>query len=283
MAAREEGFVSQAAILQLCAPAELPGVTLFRADRIRQKFSRHAHEEYALGVITGGVLGFDYRGESLLAGRGEVNLVVPGEAHTGHPALGEDWSYRMFYIQPAVLREVAGSLPFFKSGVIQDRALAASVLSLHNDLTACGVQPLETQSRWIALLAQWIRTHGEKRQAAERMARHTPNVERVREFLDDCWDRKPALNELAQLAGIDAYQLIRAFTRRYGLPPHAYLIQCQVREAKRLLDEGTPLVDVAAAACFADQSHLNRHFKRIWGLTPGHYRNFVQDSRTARR
>src|SRR3954453_17490265 len=105
---------------RLWRPIGLDGGTLFRANGIRQKFARHTHEDYAVGVITQGALGFDYRGERMIAGQGEINLVVPGEAHTGHPALGSDWSYRMLYVEPARMREIAqqcglhaGALPFF--------------------------------------------------------------------------------------------------------------------------------------------------------------------------
>jgi AraC-like DNA-binding protein len=259
-------------------------VTLFHAEQFQQRFSRHSHDEYALGVITRGVLGFNYLGEHHLAGAGEVNLVVPGEIHTGQPELGEAWSYRMFYLQPALLQDIAresgcdrGALPFFKPGVIKDRTLAATIIGLHQDLDATWVAPLEAQSRLIALLAAWLGRYSEARRAPKRNSHQVPDVGRVREFIDDCWQRKPALNELAAMAGLSPYQLLRAFVRQYGLPPHAYLIQQQVRAARRLLDRGEPIAEVAHACGFTDQSHLHRHFKRIWGVTPGQYRNFVQD------
>src|SRR5437879_4624604 len=144
--------MTKRADLHMWKPVGVSGVTLFRAEHIQQRFTRHSHEEYALGVITGGVLGFDYRGKYHLAGAGEVNLVVPGEAHTGEPALGDEWSYRMFYIQPALMQAVArqaggdnGALPFFHAGVIQDERLAATVIGLHADLDEQGISALEAQ------------------------------------------------------------------------------------------------------------------------------------------
>ena len=276
--------MTKRADLHMWKPVGVSGVTLFRAEHIQQRFTRHSHEEYALGVITGGVLGFDYRGKYHLAGAGEVNLVVPGEAHTGEPALGEDWSYRMFYIQPELMQAVArqagcdnGALPFFRAGVIKDETLAASVIELHTALDEQRVLALEAQSRLIALLAAWIRRHAEDTRAATRVPGRAADIARVRDFLDDCWQQKPALSHLADMAGLSPYHLLRAFMRQYGLPPHAYLIQRQLREARRLLDKGLPIAAVACSCGFADQSHLHRHFKRTWGITPGQYRNFVQE------
>jgi AraC-like DNA-binding protein len=275
--------------LHLWKPAGLAGITMFRAEHFQQRFARHSHDEYALGVITSGVLGFEYRGEYVRAGAGEVNVVVPGEIHTGEPTLGDDWGYRMFYIEPAMMRDVAGQLgrgeehlPFFRAGVIKDALLAATVVGLHLDLDAQRISQLEAQSRLIALLAAWTRRHGEVIRRPLCAPTHAPDVAGVREFLDECWHRKPTLNDLAAIAQLSPYQLLRAFVRSYGLPPHAYLIQRQLREARRQLDAGMSIADVAHACGFADQSHLHRHFKRTWGVTPGQYRNFVQERGRAR-
>jgi AraC-like DNA-binding protein len=280
----EPGIRRRATHLHLWKPQGIAGITMFRAEHFQQRFARHSHEEYALGVITSGVLGFQYRGEYVRAGAGEVNVVVPGEIHTGEPALGDDWGYRMFYIEPALMHDIArqlgrrdGHLPFFRAGVIKDPVLAATIAGLHVDLDAGLASELEAQSRLTTLLAAWIKRHGEAIRRAPLASNHTPDVARVREFLDDCWQRKPALSELAALAQLSPYQLLRAFVRRYGLPPHAYMIQRQLREARRLLDAGSSIADVAHACGFADQSHLHRHFKRTWGVTPGQYRNFVQE------
>ena len=274
--------------LHMWTPDGLPGVTLFRAEHFQQRFARHTHDEYALGVITSGVLGFDYRGAHHLAGRGEINLVVPGEVHTGQPERGDHWSYRMFYLAPSLVAGIAQQAgrgrgdPFFPAGVLRDESLAASVIQLHRDLDARVVDALEAESRLLAVLTTWLQRHGEKQRCVKAGA-HAQTVSRVREFLDDCGSQNPTLTALARLVELSPYQLLRAFMRDYGLPPHAWLIQRRVREARALIDRGVSVVDAAASSGFADQSHLNRHFKRVLGFTPGRYRNFVQEGRTGRQ
>lgn len=284
---RHDSRAARKTQLHLWRPVGLAGVTLFRAENFQQRFARHTHDEYALGVITSGVLGFDYRGASHRAGRGEINVVVPGEVHTGQPERGDHWSYRMFYLQPSLVADIAMQAgrprgePFFPAGVIRDESLAATVMHLHDDLGTARIGALEAQSRLVALLTCWMRRHGEKlRVSAVRTPAH--DVGRVREYLEDCGTRNPTLRELAGLAGLSPFQLLRAFTRQHGLPPHAWLIQRRVREARARLDHGDSVVDAAASSGFADQSHLNRHFKRVLGFTPGRYRNFVQEGRRER-
>jgi len=272
--------------LHLLKPPVLAGVTLLGGEGLRQRFSRHTHEEYAVGVVTSGVLGFQYLGSTHLAGQGEINLVVPDEAHTGHPALGEHWSYRMFYVEPQCVRDVAaqigqpsGGLPFFAAGVLRDPHLANRILSLHVDICGQQLSPLETESRWMSLLVNWLQRHAEQCRNSIPVFRHVRAAERVREIIEDEWERKPTLRELSRAVQLSPFQILRAFARRYGMPPHAYLVQRQLREAKSLLDRGYSVAATACGAGFADQSHLHRHFKRAWGMTPGEYCNFVQESK----
>ena len=125
---------------------------LLHAEHQTQSFPRHTHERYAVGVIEAGALGFHYRGENVVASTGDISLCVPGEAHTGQPAVNEGWTYRMFYVETSWLEtltsEIADkprSLPFFRSGVIADVALARQLRTLHIRLEDAA--DLETRAR----------------------------------------------------------------------------------------------------------------------------------------
>ncbi|MGH8464494.1 MAG: helix-turn-helix transcriptional regulator, partial [Pseudomonas sp.] len=81
------------------------------------------------------------------------------------------------------------------------------------------------------------------------------------------------LAELAALAGMGRYQLIRAFRAATGLTPHAYQLNQRVNLARRWLRGGTPVAEIAYRLGFADQSHFQRVFKAHTGITPGVYRS----------
>jgi len=50
-------------------------------------------------------------------------------------------------------------------------------------------------------------------------------------------------------------------------------MQLRTRRAKGLLRNGMAASDVAHHLGFADQSHLNRHFRSAYGITPGLYQS----------
>jgi len=76
------------------------------------------------------------------------------------------------------------------------------------------------------------------------------------------------LDDIAAAAGLTAFQLIGLFRRTTGLTPHAYLTQLRLGAACRLLRHRTPPAECAAEVGFYDQSALNKHFKRCYGITP---------------
>lgn len=96
-------------------------------------------------------------------------------------------------------------------------------------------------------------------------------VRRVRDYLREGYARRITLKELGRVAGMCRYALARAFTREIGMPPHAYQTHLRVLRAAALIAAGRPLSAVALEVGFSDQSHLNRNFKLVMGLSPGCY------------
>lgn len=104
--------------------------------------------------------------------------------------------------------------------------------------------------------------------------RLTPRqVQRVKEFVRAHLCRDLSLDSLAQQTGFSPYHFARLFRRATGESPHQFVLRQRIEEAQRLLEQARmPLAEVAIATGFAHQSHLTRHFKRQFGVTPSAYR-----------
>jgi AraC-like DNA-binding protein len=89
--------------------------------------------------------------------------------------------------------------------------------------------------------------------------------------IDDDPSSALTLADLAADAGMSRFQLLRGFAHEMGLPPHAYRMQRRVALARQWIARGATLADAAAAAGFADQSHMTRAFVRLLGVTPANY------------
>lgn len=92
----------------------------------------------------------------------------------------------------------------------------------------------------------------------------------ISEYVSERIAEKISLTDLAHLAGLSASQFSLRFRETTGRTPHQFVTLMRVDRARELLVAGerTP-ADVAAQTGFADQSHLTRHLRRVFGVTPG--------------
>ena len=92
---------------------------------------------------------------------------------------------------------------------------------------------------------------------------------KVRDYINARLDQPIRLSELADVLALSSTHFSRLFKQSTGIAPHQYVIRRRVERANFLLRKGDmTLAEVAGAVGFADQSHLDRHFKRIMGVSP---------------
>jgi len=246
-------------------PSHVDGVEVVVADSALA-FGRHTHDDFGIGLIERGAQKSASGRGVVEAGPGDIITVNPGEVHDGKPfdASGRRW--RMLYVEPARLldaaRDVAPGVSFeFTAPVIRDAVLAGRFRALFDAVTMDDALPADTAL--LALAAQLVQPVPRERPAL------VAGVLAARERIDDDPATPLTLADMAAAAGLGRYQFLRAFTRLTGLPPHAYLLQRRVQQARGLVRGGMALADAAMASGFADQSHMTRCFTRSFGLTPG--------------
>ena len=258
--------------------AGVPGVALLRARYVTHRYTRHAHETFTFALIEEGIEEFSYGGTLLRAGPGGVALLNPDMVHTGQAGTPAGWAYRVLYPDPGLVGGVAADLgwqrgtPSFPQTVVYDAGSARLLRAAH--IAAEHGDALASSSLLRAALAGLLRAHARPggRAGAERGPYRSPAAVRtVRDLLAGRLADPPSLDDLARESGMSPFALVRAFRAETGLPPHAYVNHLRVRLARRLLDGGVAPADVAAAAGFADQAHLTRHFKRVVGVPPRAY------------
>jgi AraC family transcriptional regulator len=98
-------------------------------------------------------------------------------------------------------------------------------------------------------------------------------MRRATELLVAHMDGNVALQRVAEECQLSVSHFARAFKETFRRPPHAWLSERRVEKARDLMvNSRLPLADIASRCGFADQSGLNRSFKRIHGLAPGIWR-----------
>lgn len=256
---------------------ELGGIELLDAQYETQNFSRHSHEGYTIGVIERGAQRFYRTGGNHVAPQDSIILVNADEVHTGHSAVEGGWAYKAMYPVPeqfeAISRELGNSgygTPYFPEAVVHDPELASQFRLVFDTLEKSDNRLLRETLVYASLIKLMAR-HGKTPPKPVEMSKAQQQLTLVKTFLDDFPQADVSLEELAKLAGISPFHLVRAFQKQFGFPPHAYQIQARLRYARTLLKAGHSISDTAQECGFHDQSHLHRHFKKAMGITPKQY------------
>ena len=87
-----------------------------------------------------------------------------------------------------------------------------------------------------------------------------------------------SVDELADRHDVSREHLTRSFARRYGTPPHRYLVELRVQEAcQRLRSTADPVKSIAIGLGFRSHANFIRIFKRYNNTSPSLYRERRRD------
>lgn len=249
-----------------------PGVYATRIRSARH-YGRHSHGTFGFGVVDAGAHRSSSGRGTVDAFAGDIVTTNPGETHDGRPLGGPSRTWCTVYLEPAALAAIdpggpAGELAITRP-VLSDPALQRATRSLLRALRAwqqgrCG--ELACEERLVEACGLLLARHTTRR---PRGSDGPLALDAVRQRLAADLLAPPTLAELAALAGASRFQLLRRFAAQYGCTPHAWLLQQRAERVRALVRDGTALADAAAAAGFADQSHMTRVFTRQFGFTPG--------------
>jgi AraC-like DNA-binding protein len=243
---------------------DVPGLAeVLHAHFTDHAYPAHVHGEWTLLLVDAGGVDYTLDGDRQQAVTTRLTVLPPYVSHDGRAASPDGFDKRVLYVDERWLpaSPVGAAV---RSPSLADPGLTRAVAAVHHSLD----DPLEAESR-LALVAERIALHLST--AEPRSRDRDPGLARlVRTRLEA--DDAVTLDALARELGTHPSHLVRVFRREYGLPPHRYVVGRRLDRARRLLLDGLPIADVAAATGFHDQSHLTRHFRALLGTTPGAFR-----------
>ena len=251
------------------------GIDLVRFRDYAHSFPRHSHDFFTIGVFSTGNGRLGYRGQTWLADDGAILAVPPDEVHTAEPRNDRGWTYTAMYpsvdlVQRAFGSEANGGSAFFAAPIVHDADIARELTAVQRSL----LQPtpaLDAEVMLLDALRRLIERHATTDLERSRDASASRAVLVAREYLHAQFAKSVKLAELAAVCDTSPFHLVRSFRDAVGMPPHAYLTQVRSNHARDLILRGVPVSTAAYRCGFADQSHLTRTFKKIFGVTPGAY------------
>jgi AraC family transcriptional regulator len=129
------------------------------------------------------------------------------------------------------------------------------------------LHPLHLRVAGIFLGAQLIRIRS---RAKARLQKSTGlqdfQLKRIQDWINEHISERMEVRELARVASISRSHFARKFKASTGYQPRRYILIQRIHYALGLLQHGgMRMSEIAAAAGFADQSHMSRNLRAFYG------------------
>jgi AraC-like DNA-binding protein len=231
---------------------------------------------YSFSPVDEFVIGTSYEAPFVVSRRRDRHVLLPSHSCVWDPEQGHSgatsaaaWSAELVIVPACELRDALDDDVTLTCapGEITSEASRGAVAALHRSLRSGDRLAIDVE---LTLVAHSLFVHRPSMRPARSLA-----VDRrlrvARDLLVDRLAESVTLAELAAAAGMDRFHFARQFKAAFGQPPHAYRRHMRLVTAQRALERGRPVAEVAATSGFFDQSHLHRHFRRWFGLSPVRY------------
>ena len=182
------------------------------------------------------------------------------------------------HIPAATITEVADELRGRRLGpillpnpLIEDDPVLAEVMRAAARAARAGAPELyaETAARYLALHLL-TRDRSEIGASGRPVARRA--LDEVDEYMRANLSTPIGLAELAGVAGLGRFQLLRAAKATWGETPLRRLTRLRMEHARRLLRGHRPIIMVALDCGYSNPTHFATAFRRHVGVTPSAYR-----------
>lgn len=239
-------------------------------------FARHSHDECVIGVNLVGEEKVWLDRREFEAGPGCITLYNPGQIQGGGAADGAPWQFVSLYISAAQLAADLGlaHLEFDRSLCFQPDLGLRMAAAVNAALSPDALVREASEEALVVLLGEVVALSGVRLPGST--AAGKSQISRAQQLLAEHLHLSLPLKQLGEELGLSKFHLLRAFQKETGLSPRQWAMQLRTRRAMGLLRNGVAAGLVAHDLGFADQSHLNRHFRAAYGITPGRYQSVLK-------
>nr|WP_239482236.1 AraC family transcriptional regulator [Pseudomonas insulae] len=255
--------------------ARLGGFEVASTQASGQQFDKHSHDEFVIGANLLGEEQIWLDGRTFSAAVGAITTYNPGAIQGGGARAGQPWRYVSLYLPAPLLAESLGLAQLEFAQPLQHNPVLAAELAqaIELGLSDDAHRRERGEEALIGLLGA-VASGARARLPVAADCGQGP-ITRLQELLASHLAEPPSLDAMALSVGLSKFHLLRVFKRRTGLSPRQWAMQLRTCRAQGLLRQGQAAGAVAHALGFADQSHLNRHFRAAYGLTPGRYQRLL--------
>jgi AraC family transcriptional regulator len=213
---------------------------------------------------------------------GSISLFPSHHSYFARMNPGKNGFAHALYVvtEPALVSQVAAGLGVHPDSVelagqhgVIDSALLHIAMALRDGLRAgCADDAMYGESLSLALAVHLLRRYAAVPVGLQRL-RGGLSREKLMlavEYIQDQLESGGlSVAGIARAVNMSPFHFARLFKQSTGKSPYRYVVQARAKRARELLKSGKfSIIEIAHRLGFADQSHMTRQLKDVFGTTP---------------
>lgn len=247
------------------------GITALSASFNDFQYKKHSHEEYAIGVTLRGIQQYNLEGSLQTSYQNGIMLFNPEQTHDGRSQDKSGIEYVMLYIEPKLFLEILNQKERirFTSPIVYNDGLKFSILNVTKAVFS-GKDEALCSELLLSLVDEFSPTV-----ISPVYKRNNFLINKAKEMIYSNINHGLRIEDISKELGISKFQFIRTFKTNTGISPYQYFLNCKVELAKKLIEKNKDVYSAVTECGFVDLTHLNRHFKSVYGITAYEYRLYL--------
>lgn len=237
-------------------------------------YSKHSHETFALSILRSGEIEVEFHSKpSQILSPNKIVVFNPNEVHRTKSKKKENIDYFTLHLDVKWCKNVQNEEDFMNlQNLIEEENIYKELLqiftSIINTDTEININRLKT------ILERILTEYKSFHKSDESVDEHIIFKE-VEKYIQNNLCHAITLSDISKAIGYNEFYIIRVFKKKFGLTPHAFLINKRIEKARQELTQNRD-INLSQLSCdvgFYDQSHFCKVFKRVFAKTPNNYKN----------
>lgn len=240
-------------------------------------YSKHSHETFALSIIGSGELEIEFHSKpTQILSPKQIVIFNPNIAHRTKRKSKDIEDYYTLHLEVSLCRKI--QCQKFKSNddfislenIIDNKNIYEKLLRNFEKINFENKRVISNELiETIECILREYTVLENKEDINEHMI-----LSEVEKYITTNLHTQISLEDISSSIGYTESYITRVFKEKYGLTPHAYLINKRVEKARKKLikNKNINLAQLSSEVGFYDQSHFNKVFKRVFAKTPNKYK-----------
>ena len=137
------------------------------------------------------------------------------------------------------------------------------------------MDPLAAETSMLTLMVHLMMAYLDTEpRRATRLPLDHQRLKRINEYVDAHLNGRITIQQLADIALVSPYHLIRSFRAATGLTPYEFVLSKRMEQARQAIQlQRKSVAEAAASVGYRNAPHFRNAFKRYFGLTPSRLSN----------